>query len=1401
MTEQEMKDLLQAGGIELADLGRVVGLNAYELAVQQGFEGTLEEWLESLKYVSSEEYKELVVQVEAAAETIKEALKSADVKVQELTDLITSGLKNINAAEAEALETVSKAQITATTAVTQAQTTAEKSIGTELGKALESIAAKLAEATLEVQTAGESWKEQIKSTGAVALDAISDTKENVIKSVTDAGTEVKSEIESQTETAKTEIGTAKTEAVNAVSSAETGAKESIATAKTEAVQSVNSAKDSALKEIAEDTNIQQIQKNTEDIRNKLDKNQGQENAGKALVVGEDGTVKPGEIPIKVDDTLSQTGQAADAEKVGARLHEIDAVKLRGPVETVSGEILQIENPSEQPPVGMRVYGKAEQNTTTGAQLLNAPDKTNKIFGVTMSVSGGIASFSGTLSSNNATFWFIGSYNGTDVVMTLPAGRYYLQNCSMQTLGNGALKTGAITSETEIQITGVAYTYTNSSPKTIYPMINAGSKALPWEPYTGGQPSPSPEYPQEIEIPGSDGKIETSMNGKNLATGRLYYVTYSKGVSYIRNKNTVALPYTPLSESDGVGYIIPCKKGCTYTLSGRNLNENASLGIAEYKNEEEANDYKNSINYIMAGNSAEKQKTITAIGDGVLVCVLASVWTDGKSRIHTCTERELLQVEIGEKATEYEPPRKPQSLTLSTPNGLPGIPVKSGGNYTDEDGQQWVCDEIDFVRGKYIQRIGKTNFVETSWIRNNSGQYYTNKDFDKYKIDSLVICSHMLGKDTGASENTMFVNNNGNIRLNYKNTTDTIEYIADIMNDAVMYGILAEPIETDLSPEEIAAYRALKLYNPVVNVFTAESLMPGIEVDYVPETERYIEKSINDNTQKAPAIVEKASGEMLNITDSSDLGLKGLKVFGKSEQKTTRGIQLLDMSDAKGRENAEGVDYTVLQDGSVSRKGTATGTSGNAWLLGNYNITPSDDNVIITLEPEQNYYVKDCELFTSKDGAPKFVFGQVYIASEEYPDGFRVTGVRNPEQEKGKTYNDIIYPIVAKSSDAVDWEPYTGGKPSPSPEYPQEIKIPGSDGSLEVRVFGVQLIAKTYASATINGITYTVNDDGSVTANGKATSNSFFLLSMLPKANDVFLSGGKSESISIVYTNMVNKGYKDVGNGIYIPNQFDYEKYPNSRIQIQITEGTTVTNEIIRPMLNAGSTALPWEPYKLQSLTLSTPNGLPGIPVDSGGNYTDESGQQWICDEVDFERGKYIQRVIKKENPVFAKNGDYAVEGSELYFCSIPEISETKEMALPGTGISTYMQYTNTVLNRNETGFYISYGGIWARIKDVGDLDAFNAKLQDAVFYFTYKGIPETETDLLEKQLKAYRALHTNYPTTNVSTDSTPQAGLEMEYVADTKSYIDKKFEELQKALVNTNTQVLNKVIMEDIEHV
>ena len=78
-------------------------------------------------------------------------------------------------------------------------------------------------------------------------------------------------------------------------------------------------------------------------------------------------------------------------------------------------------------------------------------------------------------------------------------------------------------------------------------------------------------------------------------------------------------------------------------------------------------------------------------------------------------------------------------------------------------------------------------------------------------------------------------------------------------------------------------------------------------------------------------------------------------------------------------------------------------------------------------------------------------------------------------------------------------------------------------------------------------------------------------------------------------------------------------------------------------LNASSPD--YEPYREQLLTLPTPTGLPGIPVTSGGNYTDQSGQQWVCDEVDLERGVKVQRIYKVdidgENVKFVQAGDYA----------------------------------------------------------------------------------------------------------------------------------------------------------------
>lgn len=74
-----------------------------------------------------------------------------------------------------------------------------------------------------------------------------------------------------------------------------------------------------------------------------------------------------------------------------------------------------------------------------------------------------------------------------------------------------------------------------------------------------------------------------------------------------------------------------------------------------------------------------------------------------------------------------------------------------------------------------------------------------------------------------------------------------------------------------------------------------------------------------------------------------------------------------------------------------------------------------------------------------------------------------------------------------------------------------------------------------------------------------------------------------------------------------------------------TQDGTPTPDAPVPIVNAGDSGtivvtLSNGNDKTQTLILSTPNGLPGIPVTSGGNYTDQNGQQWICDEIFKQSG-------------------------------------------------------------------------------------------------------------------------------------------------------------------------------------
>lgn len=223
--------------------------------------------------------------------------------------------------------------------------------------------------------------------------------------------------------------------------------------------------------------------------------------------------------------------------------------------------------------------------------------------------------------------------------------------------------------------------------------------------------------------------------------------------------------------------------------------------------------------------------------------------------------------------------------------------------------------------------------------------------------------------------------------------------------------------------------------------------------------------------------ETQTGSVLILNDipNGTGNISEVHLFGKSEQKTTKGIQLLNLKDAKGG-TGDGVTYTPNGDGSFKKTGTATGQAGNIWLKGDYYSDWENRTPIITLEVGKSYYIKDCAIFQGKTIILSSESGQVInVTEEKYPEGIKITGIRNTGFTLNKTYNEVIYPIIAESSTAVDWEEYTGGQPSPSPDYPQGIK---SVENPTVSVAGKNLFEPSTINYSYNNLHITANVDNS-----------------------------------------------------------------------------------------------------------------------------------------------------------------------------------------------------------------------------------------------------------------------------------------------------------------------------------
>lgn len=359
-----------------------------------------------------------------------------------------------------------------------------------------------------------------------------------------------------------------------------------------------------------------------------------------------------------------------------------------------------------------------------------------------------------------------------------------------------------------------------------------------------------------------------------------------------------------------------------------------------------------------------------------------------------------------------------------------------------------------------------------------------------------------------------------------------------------------------------------------------------------------------------------------------------------------------------------------------------------------------------------------------------------------------------------------------------------------------------------RTTGAQLFdAKTFLKSQIEKGVVSINSDGKIVLNGVIDANNrAFTVTLQP--GTYTLSADKPSTWHIIAPTDGVFNQK-----ITVDVETTYNCY--------IANGT-YNNIETTPMINVGSSALPYEPYtdgkpspspeypqeivsvgesgtinvsisdsgsQSQSLTLATPNGLPGVSVSKDGNYTDADGQQWVCDEIDLERGKYVQRVVIEN----ISGGWELKPSSDISGRFLQSRLTNTFQTADKTAVCNIASFTSwgTPVN-DKYAFALNTKVIYFSPPKGAEITAeeLNAKLNSLSFPVVVVGELATpiERDLTPEEIAAYKALRTYGPTTVITNDA--GAGMEVTYVADTKAYIDKKFKELNQAIVNTQIALL-----------
>lgn len=748
---------------------------------------------------------------EAAGQAAEDAQQTAQdrAEVAKMVETVTDISEQVKKVE----ELSNKAQESATQAGASAVATekAKAQAETAAGKTAEDrIAVNQAKIAVdEVQEAVRADRaavEEVKQSVEQLSNAIPESTQAGVQAVNQAKQTAVDEIARTGTSHKTAVEGAGTQAVENVENVKESATEAVETAKTEAVQAVQAEGAKQIKEV-QDKGAEVLQSIPEDfttqMETKLNKQQGIENKGKVLVIGEDGNVVPGEVASGGGDGIAI-------------------------INTMSGESpLVIPDSAERVNKRLELGGKTEQVQTTGKNLL--PDK--------------FSIYAEGKSKTNLKLQ-IGNY----VYSSKTSKNLYILHEDKSNITNGWTATNKFNFKIDKEET-IEVRIETENPLEILPMIMEETELDSYEPYTGGKPSPSQEYPQEIKSVGkwNDEKQKYEVDVKVSNCGYLQKGSYADKIR-------------PL----------PLEKGKTYRIyvDVKSAVVNVCILNEErtFANSGQLYAYYNSRGYpisstgVVSGicrlpNSLYRGYTFTVTVDGLFLY-------QGVNANILNTDNAYVAYDFIKKVDISSPYTEKESVVLTSDR-----PITKWDKLVEQDGQIGWLYQSAIDTDIRPSRTDLFPYGFRLYKNHSNGVYtYTVTNIKKIKGYQTSYCKQFKNVDGSYDTGELYrYSDQPSMQSQYFNTDIATkeEFIKWMENNPLTMVYKTEETEfVPLPQSEQNAIRALKTYCPTT-VITADGgeLDPDIKVTYTADTKNYIDGKVS---AKVASILRQYQADTANL---------------------------------------------------------------------------------------------------------------------------------------------------------------------------------------------------------------------------------------------------------------------------------------------------------------------------------------------------------------------------------------------------------------------------------------------------------------------------------------------------------------------------------------------------------